>query len=144
VGSLLYLTHSRPDLSYAVEVFYRFMQEMHELCWKDAKHILRYVEGTINFGMHYATNSTLYLIRFTDSNWVGDRTNRKSTSGYSLSIGSRTIYWSIKKHAIISLSSVEVEYRGVDNITSQAMWLQHFLTKLGIQFHQSIVISCDN
>jgi hypothetical protein len=63
VGSLLYLTHSRPDLSYAVGVVSRFMQEPHELHWKDAKRILRYVQGTITFGIHYATNSTLYLNR---------------------------------------------------------------------------------
>jgi hypothetical protein len=67
VGSLLYLTHSRPDLSYAVSVVSRFMQEPHELHWKAAKHILRYVQGTITFGIHYVANSTLYLIGFTDS-----------------------------------------------------------------------------
>jgi hypothetical protein len=64
VGSLLYLTHSRPDLSYAVGVVSRFMQEPHELHWKDVKHIFRYVQGTITFGIHYATDSRLYLIEF--------------------------------------------------------------------------------
>jgi hypothetical protein len=137
VGSLLYLTHSRPDLSYAVGVVSRFMQELHELHWKYAKCILRYIQGTITFGIHYAADSTLYLIRFTDSDWVGDNTDRKSTSGYSLSLGSGPICWSRKKKASIVLSSVEVEYRGVVNITIQAMWLQHFLTELGIQFHRS-------
>jgi hypothetical protein len=144
VGSLLYLTHSRPYLSYAVGTVSRFMQEPHELHWKDAKHILRYVQGTITFGIHYATDSTLDLIGFTDSDWVGDNTDRKSTSGYSLSLGFGPICWSSKKQATISLSSVEAEYRGVVNITIQAMWLQHFLTELGIQFHRSIVIWCDN
>jgi hypothetical protein len=62
VGSLLYLTHSRPDLSYAVGAVSRFMQESHELHWKVAKHILRYIQGTITFGIHYATESTLHLI----------------------------------------------------------------------------------
>jgi hypothetical protein len=120
------------------------MQELHELHWKAAKRILQYVQGTITFGIHYATNSTLDLIGFTDSEWVGDRIDRKSTSGYSLSLGSGPIYWSSKKQAAIALYSAEVEYRGVVNITIQAMWLQHFLTKLGIQFHRSIVIWCDN
>jgi hypothetical protein len=144
VGSLLYLTHSRPDLSYAVGAVSRFMQELHELHWKDAKCILRYVQGTITFGIHYATDSTLDLIGFTDSDWAGDNTDRKSTSGYSLSLGFGPICWSSKKQVAISLSSTEAEYRGVVNITIQAMWLQHFLTELGIQFHQSIVIWCDN
>eukprot|EP00253_Pinus_taeda_P006001 PITA_06001 len=88
LGSLLYLTHSRPNLSYA----------------------------------------------------AGDNIDRKSTSGYSLSLGSGPIYWSSKKHAAISLSSAEAEYIGVVNITIQALWLQHFLIELGIQFHQPTVI----
>jgi hypothetical protein len=117
VGSLLYLTHSRPNLSYAVGVVSRFMQESHELHWKVAKHILRYVQGTITFGIHYVANSTLDLIRFTDSDCDGDNTDLKSTSGYSLSLGSRPICWSSKKKFVISLSSVEAEYRGVFNIT---------------------------
>jgi hypothetical protein len=144
VGSLLYLTHSRLDLSYAVGAVCRFMQEPHELHWKDAKRILRYVHGTITFGIHYETNYTLYLIGFTDSDWAGDNIDHKSTSGYSLSLSSSPICWSRKKQDSIALSSAEAEYRGVVNITIQAMWLQQFLTKLGIQFHRPIIIWCDN
>jgi hypothetical protein len=140
VGSLFYLTHSRTDLSYAVGVVSRFMQEPHELHWKDAKCILRYVQGTITFGIHYAVDSTLYLIGFTDSDWAGDSIDHKSTSGYSLGLGFGPISWSSKKQDSIALSSTKAEYRGVVNITIQAMWLQHFLTELGIQFHRSIVI----
>eukprot|EP00253_Pinus_taeda_P004072 PITA_04072 len=106
VGSLLYRMHSRLDLSYAVGVVSRYMQESHELHWNAAKRILQYV--------------------------------------YSLSQGSGPICWSNKKQAAISLSSAEAEYRGVANITIQALWLQHFLIKLGIQFHQPTVIWCDN
>jgi hypothetical protein len=69
------------------------MQEMHELQWKASKHILQYVHGTITFGIHYATDSTLYLIGFTHSDWAGDNVDCKSTSGYSLSLGSGPIYW---------------------------------------------------
>jgi hypothetical protein len=132
VGSFLYLTHSKPDLSYAVSAVSRFMQESHELHWKAAKRIFRYVQGTITFGIHYATDSTLDLLGFTDSDWVGDSTDRKSTSGYSLSLGSGPIYWLSKKQAAIALSSAEAEYRGVVNIKIQATWLQHFLTEFGI------------
>eukprot|EP00253_Pinus_taeda_P029125 PITA_29125 len=117
VGSLLYLTHSIPDLSYA---------------------------GTITFGIHYAAGTALNLLGFTDSDWAGDNIDRKSTSGYSLSLGSGPICWSSKKKAAIALSSAEAEYRGVVNITIQALWLQHFLTELGVQFRQPTVIWCDN
>jgi hypothetical protein len=120
------------------------MQKPHELHWKDAKHILRYVQGTITFGIHYATDSTLDLIGFIDSDWDGNSIDHKPPSSYSLSLGSGPICWSRKKQDVISLSSVEAEYKGVVNITIQSMWLQHFLTKLGIQFHRSIIIWCDN
>ena len=88
VGIFLYLTHCRTNLSYAIGVVSSFMQEPHELHWKDAERILRYVHGTKTFGIHYATKSTLDLIGFTNSDWVGDSNDRKSTSGYSLSLGS--------------------------------------------------------
>jgi hypothetical protein len=140
VGSLLYLTHSIPDLSYAVGAVSGFMQETHELHWKVSKCILRYIQGIITFEIHYAAESTLDLIEFTDSDWAGNNIDCKSKSHYSLSLGSRSICWSRKKQATISLSSVEEEYIGVVNITIQAMWLQHFLIELGIQFHRSIVI----
>ena len=90
--------------------------------------------------IHYATDSTLDLIGFANSDWAGDNIDRKSTSGYSLSLGSRPICGSIKKHATIALSLAEAEYRGVVNITIQVMWLQHILIELDIQFHRSIVI----
>jgi hypothetical protein len=72
VGSLLYLTHSRLDLSYAIGTVSMFMQEPHELHWKVSKHILLYVQGTITFGIHYEAESTLYLIGFTNSDWTCD------------------------------------------------------------------------
>jgi hypothetical protein len=97
VGSLLYLTHSRPYLSYVVGAISKFMQELHELHWKAANCILRYVQGTITIWINYAVDSTLELIRFTDSDWAGDNIDCKSISGYSLSLGSGPICWSSKK-----------------------------------------------
>eukprot|EP00253_Pinus_taeda_P034571 PITA_34571 len=117
VGSLLYLAHSRPDLSYV---------------------------GTITYGIHYAANCSLNLIGFTDSDWVCDTIDRKSTSDYVVSLGSGPIRWSSKKQAAIALSSAEAEYRGAVNATIQAIWLQHFLSELGISVHHPTIIWCDN
>jgi hypothetical protein len=99
------------------------MQEPHEIHWKVAKCILRYVQGTITFGIHYAIDCTLDLIRFIDFDCGRDNTDHKPTSGYSLSHGSKPICWSSKKQDVISLSSSKEEYIGVVNITIQAMWL---------------------
>jgi hypothetical protein len=70
VGSLLYLTHTRPDLSFVVGLVARYMQTPHEIHWKEAKRILRYVCGTVQFGIHYRSGGTPLLVGFTDSDWA--------------------------------------------------------------------------
>ena len=67
VGIILYLTHTHPDISYAVGATSRYMQEPHDLHWKDAKRILIYVQGTMSYGIHYGAIFALDLIDFTDS-----------------------------------------------------------------------------
>ena len=86
----------------------------------------------MSYGIHYAVGCALDLIGFTDSDWVGDSTDRNSMFGYTLSLGSGPICWSSKKQSTISLSSIEAEYRGVVNYVIQTLWIQHFLTDLGI------------
>eukprot|EP00253_Pinus_taeda_P027691 PITA_27691 len=100
--------------------------------------------GTITYGIHYVANCSLNRIGFTDSDWAGDTIDRKSTSGYVLSLGSSPIWLPSKKQAAIALSSAEAEYRGAVNDTIQAIWLQHFLSELGISVHHPTVIWCDN
>jgi hypothetical protein len=115
VGIILYLTHTHSDISYVVGAVSKYMQEPHDLHWKASKRILRYVQGTMSYGIHYAVGCALDLIGFTDSDWAGDSTDRKSTSRYTLSLGLGPICWSSKKQSAIALSSTEVEYRGVVN-----------------------------
>jgi hypothetical protein len=123
VGSIMHLTHTHPDISYAVGEVSRYMQEPHDLHWKDSKHILIYVQGTMSYGIHYEVGCELNLIGFTYLDWAGDITDHKSTSEYTLSLGSCPICWSSKKKSTISLSSTEVEYRGVSNYFIQTLWL---------------------
>ena len=72
VGSLLYLTHTCRDLSFVVGLVSRYMQTPHEIHWKEAKRILCYAYGTVQFGIHYSSRGTPLLVGFTDLNWVGD------------------------------------------------------------------------
>jgi hypothetical protein len=96
------------------------------------------------YKIHYASGCALDLKGFTDSYYTGDSIDRKSTSGYTLSLGSGPICWSSKKQSTIALSSAEVEYKGVVNCVIQTLWLQHFLIEIGIQFHCPTIIWCDN
>ena len=132
VGSLLYLTHTRPDLYYAVSGVSRQMHQPHVLHCRASKIILQYVQGKKNFGVHYTTSSSLQLAVFSDSDWDGDSIDRKSTSGFVFMFAEGPIFWSSKKHHTISLSSAEAEYRASINATTQCVWLQGILQEFGV------------
>jgi hypothetical protein len=96
VGSFLYLTHTRLDISYVVGAISRYMQERCKLHWKYAKRIISYVKGTHNFGIHYATYCTLDLVGYTYLDWDDDGTYHNSTSGYVFNFVLGPICWSSK------------------------------------------------
>eukprot|EP00253_Pinus_taeda_P019892 PITA_19892 len=89
----LYLTHTRPDLSFVVGLVAQFMQNSDESHWKAAKTILRYVRGTVQFGIHYSAKASPLLVGFTYSDWAGDPDDQKSTAGYVFTLGSGPITW---------------------------------------------------
>ena len=97
IRCLLYLTHTRPDICYAVSVASIFMDQPQEIHWKAAKRILNFVQGTRTHGNFYKAKSDLDLIGFTDSDWEGDSTDRNSTSGYVFMLAEGPIIWSSKK-----------------------------------------------
>ena len=80
IGNLLYLTHSRPDICYAMNAVSRYMQQPHDLHWKVAKMILQYIQGTRTYGIHYVADSELELVGYTDFDWTGDSIDWMSTS----------------------------------------------------------------
>ena len=121
VGSLLYLTHSRSDLFFAVGCVGHYMQTPHESHWKAAKKILRYIRGKIQFGIHYSTRGTPLLVGFTDSDWVDDPDDRNSTAGYVFSLGYGPVTWACKKQQDLALSSTEEKYRATVNQSGSFM-----------------------
>ena len=72
IGSLLYLTHSQPDICYTMNYMLRYMHKPHDIHWKEANNILQYIQGTGTYDIHYAVDSKLELVGYTDSNWAGD------------------------------------------------------------------------
>eukprot|EP00253_Pinus_taeda_P019616 PITA_19616 len=132
--------HTHPDLSFVVGLIYRFMKNPHEIHWKEAKRILCYVQGIVQFGIHYSAKASPLLVGFTDSDWAGDPDHRNSTVGYVFTLGSGPITWACKKQSVISLSSVEAEYHGIIEASKEAMWLHHFLSEFGFQQHHSTTL----
>ena len=130
VGNLMYLTHTRPDIMFAVGLVSRFMHNpsMHHL--GTAKRILRYIRATTNYGIWYKPVANSNLIGFCDSDWASVIDDRKSTSGFIFSLGSGAISWSSKKQASTTLSSTEVEYIAATSATCQTIWMRMILEDL--------------
>jgi hypothetical protein len=142
VGSLLHLTHSRPDISFIVGLVARYMQARHESHWKEAKRILRYVQGTVHFGIHYSSGGTPLLVGFTDSDWAGDPYDRKYTAGYVFNLGYGPVAWACKKQHAIDHSSAKAEYQATVNASQEALWLRQILSEF--RFQHLTTLWCDN
>eukprot|EP00253_Pinus_taeda_P006369 PITA_06369 len=120
VGSLIFLTHTRPDITHLVSLVSRYMTNPSEIHMKAAKRIL------------------------SDSDWGGSLDDRKSTSGNCFSFGSGLVTWNSKKQSVVALSSTEAEYVAVTSAGTQALWLRKILEEIGEKQVQPTVIYCDN
>ncbi|GLT43009.1 hypothetical protein SLA2020_169860 [Shorea laevis] len=144
IGSLLYLSATRPDIMYSVSVLSRFMQSPSEIHLKGAKRILRYVKGTIDFGVMYSRSDEIKLLGFTDSDWAGSEDDMKSTSGCCFSIGSGMISWCSRKQDTVAQSTAESEYIAAADAANQAIWIRKVMRDLKHAQKEPAVILCDN
>jgi hypothetical protein len=144
VGSLNYLTTTRPDISYYVSVLSQFMEKPHESHWNAAKTLLRYLKGTLDYGIKYTDASNVELTGYSDSHWAGNMDDRRSTTGYAFSIGSGVVSWSSKKKPTVSLSSTEAEYKALCVATCETIWLRRLLQDVGGERKEPTMIICDN
>ena len=109
-----------------------------------AKHILRYLKGTVDYGLKYDANQKINLEGYVDSYWVGSAINRKSTSGFCLSMGSGVISWLSKKQSCVALSTAEAEYFIACSASYEAVWLQKLLSNIFDLQLDATCIHCDN
>jgi Reverse transcriptase (RNA-dependent DNA polymerase) len=144
VGGLLYLTHSRPNITYSVSIISRFMQAPSAQHMGAAKRVLRYVAGTQNLGLWYKRTDEIKLVGYSDSDWAGSFDDKKSTSGYLFTIGNTPVSWNTKKQPTVALSTAEAEYTAVSSATCQAVWIRNVLAEMGFKQMKATVIYCDN
>uniref|UniRef100_A0A2N9IB75 Reverse transcriptase Ty1/copia-type domain-containing protein n=1 Tax=Fagus sylvatica TaxID=28930 RepID=A0A2N9IB75_FAGSY len=144
VGSLVYLTVTRPDISYAVHIVSQFMAAPRSLHYAAVLRILRYLKGTLFYGLHFSSQSSLTLQAYSDADWAGDPTDRRSTTGYCFLLGDSLISWRSKKQSVVAHSSTEAEYRALADTTAELLWLRWLLQDLGIDCSTAIPIHCDN
>ena len=144
VGSLMYLTATRPDIMYSVSLISRYMENPTEIHLLAAKRILRYLQGTRDFGLFYKKGEKSGLFGFTDNDYVGDQDDRRSTLGYVFMLGTGAVSWSSKKQPIVTLSTTEAEFVAATACACQAIWLKKLLEELQFKEDKPTLIYCDN
>ncbi|XP_074356626.1 secreted RxLR effector protein 161-like [Apium graveolens] len=143
VGSLMYLTTTRPDRMYSVSLISRYMENPTKMHLLATKRILRYLQGTRDFGLFYQKGEK-DLFGFTDSDYAGDQDDRRSTSGYVFMLGTTAVSWSSKKQPIVNLSTTEAEFIAATACACQAIWLRRILEELQVKQVKATTIFCDN
>uniref|UniRef100_A0A2N9F1H5 Reverse transcriptase Ty1/copia-type domain-containing protein n=1 Tax=Fagus sylvatica TaxID=28930 RepID=A0A2N9F1H5_FAGSY len=144
VGSLVYLTVTRPDISYAVHQVSQFMSSLRSTHYAAVLRILRYLKGTLFHGLHFSAQSPLTLRAYSDADWAGDLIDRRSTTSYCFLLGSSLISWRSKKQSVVARSSTKAEYRALVDTTSELLWLRWLLQDLGVSTSSATPIYCDN
>ncbi|KAK6153313.1 hypothetical protein DH2020_012952 [Rehmannia glutinosa] len=143
IGSLLYLTASRRDITFAVGVCARFQSAPKESHMTATKRILRYLKGCQEIGLWYPKEGGFKLVGYSDSDYVGCRIDRKSTSGTCQMLGNSLVSWFSKKQNSIATSTTEAEYIAVGSCCAQVLWMRQQLRDYDIE-EREIPIMCDN
>ena len=123
VGSLVYLTVTHPDISYAVHQVSQYLFASRSTHYAAVLRILRYLKGTLFHDLFYSAQSPLVLRAFSNADWVGNPTDRRSITGYCFLLGSSLISWRSKIQTFVACSSTEAEYRALSDTTSEFLWL---------------------
>ncbi|CAM8896162.1 unnamed protein product [Rhodiola kirilowii] len=143
IGSLLYLTTSRPDIAYSVGVCARYQADPNESHLLQVKRIIKYVCRTIYFGIWYTKDTNPYLVGYCDADWAGNAEDQKSTSGGCLFLGKNLVSWFSKKQNSISLSTAEAEYIAIRSCCTQLLWMKQMLSEYGVE-QEEMTLYCDN
>ena len=144
IGKLIYLNHTRPDISYPVSLLSQFMSEPYEVHLQAAYRILSYLKFTVGQGLLFTREGGLSLEAYTDSDWAGSVIDRQSISGYCTFLGGSLVTWRSKKQKEVSLSSAEAELRALKRGVLECRWLKHLLEDSGVYDGMGIRLFCDN
>ena len=106
--------------------------------------ILRYLKGTLFYGLHFSANSSLVLSGYFDADWGKDPTDSRSTTGYCFFLGDSLISWRSKKQTVVARFSAESEYRAIADASSELIWLRWLLTDMGVPHSSATMLHCDN
>jgi len=157
IGSLMYLSVTRPEIMFVVCLLSKFMTDPKVSHMVAAKRVLRYVKRTVNLGVFYKRgaenvgnlrvnyeNSFDNLEAYTDSDYAGDTEDRRSTSGYVFLLSGGAVAWSSRKQPVVTLSTTEAEYVAAAACACHSIWMKRVLNSLGFPSCKCVKIFCDN
>lgn len=131
IGRLIFMVvATRPDIAFAVNQLSQYLAEPRRIHLAAGKHLLRYVKGTITYGITFGAKGRQGLIAYADSAYANSARNR-STTGFIFMLDGAPIAWASRKQSITAQSSTEAEYMAVSEATKQAIWVRHFLYAIG-------------
>nr|GEY39767.1 uncharacterized mitochondrial protein AtMg00810-like [Tanacetum cinerariifolium] len=143
VGSLMYLSASRPDIVFAVCMCARYQAKPTDRHLQAIKRIFRYLKGTIHMGLWYPKDTDFTLTAFADADYAGCQDTRRSSSGSAQFLEGRLVSWSSKKQKSTAISTTEEEYIALSGCCAQILWMRSQLKDYGFDFHK-ILMYCDN
>jgi histone deacetylase 1/2 len=157
IGKLIFLTVTRPDIAFSVSRLSSYMASPQLAHLEAAKHLLRYLQGTLDMGILYRSGSPITISGFTDADWGSCTDTRRSMGAYIFTLAAGPITWQSKKQLTVSRSSTESEYRALSDGAQEGVWLHRLLQELQYPSNPSteatthratptpsIVIFCDN
>lgn len=144
IGRLLYLSLTRPDLSFGIQHLSQFVANLGTFHMTAALHILKYLAQTSSYGLFYPHQQNTSLIAFTDADWTNCLHTRKSISGFCIFLGHALFSWKSKKQATVSRSSTESEYRNMASTTAELHWLSYLLRDFHFPVRLPLKLFCDN
>nr|GEV43277.1 hypothetical protein [Tanacetum cinerariifolium] len=143
IGTILYLTASRPDLQFTICMCARYQARLTEKHLHAVKRIFRYLRGTVNQVLWYLKDSSIALTAFADADHAGCQDTRRSTSGSMQFLGDRLVTWSSKRQKSAAISSMKAEYIALSGCCAQVLWMRSPLTDYVLGFNR-IPMYCDN
>jgi hypothetical protein len=130
IRSLMYLTNTRPNICFVVNPLSQYLVYPRRVHLVAAKHVMRYLKNTLDFGLYYTGDHDFRLVGYIDSDWVGSVSDKKSTSGCCFSLGLAMTSWQSRKQSNIALSTAKAEYIASCSVSCEGIWLRNFLTGL--------------
>jgi len=144
VGRLIYLCHTRPDISYAVSIVSRYMHDPRSDHLDAVFRILRYLKSSPGKGLMFRSNGHLDVEGYCDADWASCLDDRRSTSGYCVFVGGNLVLWRSKKQSVVSRSTAEAEYRAMSLVVSEMLWVRNLLLELNVLRKGPLRVWCDN